>query len=56
MGWMWVAGLQWGKGRERGSETRVLPPAQEEMGMGTHMVDDTWATCLWSSARIHVLA
>ena len=46
-----MAVLQWGKGREGGSETQVLPPAQEEMGMGTHMVDDTWATCLWSSGQ-----
>lgn len=30
---------------------RSFPLAQEEMGMGTHLVDDTWATWLWSSGQ-----
>lgn len=30
---------------------RSFPLAQEEMGMGTHLVDNTWATWLWSSGQ-----
>lgn len=40
-----------GRGEREEVKLRSFPPAQEEMGMETHMVDDTWATCLWSSGQ-----
>lgn len=40
-----------GRGRREEVKLRSFPLAQEEMGMGTHLVDDTWATSLWSSGQ-----